>query len=61
MFERERTALIAVTFEATRLVPGEALKHYWTDTAVRIVAIHAAHIAFGKLVMKRPLELGPLV
>src|SRR5580692_6106649 len=61
VLEGERAALIAVAFEATRLVGGEALQHYWTNTAVRIVAVHAGHVAFGKLVMKRPLELGPLV
>ena len=61
MLEGERAALIAVAFEATRLVGGEALQHCRADAAVRIVAVHAGHVAFGKLVMKRPLELGPLV
>ncbi len=61
MFEGERPPLVAVTFEAPRIVGCEGLQHRGADAAVRIVAIHAAHVAFGKLVMEGPLELGPLV
>ena len=59
MFERKGTALVAVAFEAPRLIGGEALQHGGTDAAVRIVAVHAAHRAFGKLVMERAAGTGP--
>jgi len=59
MFERERSALIAMARETSRVVGREALEHRRPDAAVGIVAVHAAHGAFGKFVMKRPLELRP--
>src|ERR1700693_1146616 len=59
MFERERSALVAMAGEAPRLIGREALEHRGPDAAVGIEAIHAAHGAFGKFVMKRPLELRP--
>ena len=52
MLEGERAALVAVAIETSRLVGRETLQHRRPDAAVRIVAIHAAHGAFGKLVMK---------
>lgn len=61
MFERKRTALVAVAFEASRLVGSETLKHGRPDAAVRIVAVHTAHRFLGKPVMERALELGPLI
>ena len=61
MFEREWPPLVAVALEAPRLIGREGLEHGWTDTAVRIVTIHAAHRAFRELVMEGPLELGPLI
>jgi len=61
MLEREWTPFVAMAFEAPRLIGCEALQHGRTDAAVRIVAIHAGHAAFRKLVVERPLELGPLV
>ena len=59
VLERERTALVAVAFEAAGLVRGEDLCHRRTNAAVRIVAIHAGHRAFGQFVMIGPLELRP--
>jgi len=61
MFERERPALVAMAFEAARLIRRKGLLHGRPDAAVGIVAIHAAHVAFRKFVMKRPLEFSPLV
>ena len=61
MLESEWTALVAVTAEASRLISGKSLEHGGPDAAVGIVAVDAAHVAFGKLVMERTLELGPLV
>ncbi len=61
MFEREWTPFVAMTFEAPRLIGREALQHHRTDAAVRIVAIHAAHVAFRQLMVERPLELSPLI
>jgi hypothetical protein len=58
MFERERSTLIAMARETSRVVRRETLEHRGPDAAVRIVAIHAGHGAFGKFVMKRALELG---
>ena len=60
MLERERPALVAMAFETSRLIGREGLLHRRPDAAVRIVAIHALHVAFGKLVMEWPLELRPL-
>lgn len=59
MFERKGSALIAVAGKTTGLVGREILDHRGPDSAVRIVAIHAAHAAFRKLVVKRTLELRP--
>jgi len=59
VFEGERSALVAMAGEAPRLIGREALEHRWPDAAMGIVAVHAAHGAFGKFVMKRPLELRP--
>ena len=59
VFEGERSALVAMARETSRLVGRKTLEHRGPDAAVRIVAIHAAHSAFEKFVMKRPLELGP--
>jgi hypothetical protein len=61
MFEREWPALVAVAFEASRVVGGEALEHSGPHTTMRIVAIHAAHVTFGKFVMEGHLELSLLV
>jgi hypothetical protein len=59
VFERERTALVSVAVEATRLVGSERLGHHVADTSVRIVTIDAAHRALGQLMMIRSLELRP--
>jgi len=59
VLERERSALIAVAVQASRLVRGEGLRHRWADTAVRIVTVDAAHRTFRKLMMIGPLKLGP--
>ena len=61
VFKRERPTLVAVAFEASRIISSEGLQHSRPDAAMRIVAIHASHVAFGKLVMERPLELGPRI
>src|SRR5580658_5062699 len=61
MLERKWTAFIAMAFETSRLIGREGLLHRRPDAAVRIVAIHALHVAFGKLVMEWPLELRPLI
>ena len=58
VFKAERSALIAMTGEVSWLIGREVLKHGGPNTAVRIVAVDAAHVAFGKLVMVWPLELG---
>src|SRR5271169_4798929 len=50
MFERKWAPFVAMALEASRFVGREALEHGGPDTAVRIVAIHAAHAAFRKLV-----------
>ncbi len=57
MLERERTALIAMAVQASRLVRPEYLRHHRLHAAVRIVAIDAAHGALGHFMMKRLLEL----
>ena len=59
MFERERSALVAMACEATRLIRRKALEHHGPDAAVRIVAVHTGHGAFWKFVVKRTLELRP--
>ena len=59
MFEGKRTPLVAMAPEAARVIGRETLQHRGPDTAVRIVAVHATHVAFGELVMEGPLELRP--
>src|SRR5579863_3364583 len=61
MFEGERTPLVAMAAQAARLVRSEALRHRGPDTAVRIVAIDAAHRPLRQLVMFRALKLRPYV
>lgn len=58
MLESEWTPFVAVAAEASRLVGREGLKDRGPNAAMRIVAIYAAHVAFRKFVMERPLELG---
>ena len=61
VIEGEGAALFAVAGEASRLVGGEGLLRGGTNAAVWIVAIDAAHCAFGQLVMIRFLKLRPNV
>lgn len=61
VFEREGPALVAMTLQTARLVSAESLRHSRTNTAVRIVAIDAAHRTFRQLVMIRSLKLRPHV
>ena len=50
VLERERTAFIAMTFEAARLIRREGLGHGRPQGAVGIVAIHAGHLVLRNLV-----------
>ncbi len=59
MFKRKWTALVAMAPKTSRLIRSEGFDHRGPDAAMRIVAVHTAHIAFGKLVVEGPLELGP--
>src|SRR5580704_17028965 len=59
MFEREWTPFVAMTREAPGLIGCEALEHGVPNTAMRIVAVDAAHCSLRELVMEGPLELGP--
>ena len=59
MLEGERSALIAVAAEAIRFIRSERGPHRRPGTAVRIVAIDAAHRAFRQPMMIRFLELRP--
>src|SRR5579871_6614143 len=59
MLERERTTLVAVAGDAAGFVRGECLRRRGLECPMRIVAIDAAHGAFGELVMIGPLELRP--
>ena len=59
MLEGKWTSLIAVAAQAPRFIGGETLRHRRPDAAVRIVAIDAAHRAFGKFVVSGPLKLRP--
>ena len=59
VLERERSALVAMAVQASRLVRGEGLRHRGADTAVRIVAVDATHRAFRQLMMIGLLKLRP--
>jgi len=59
MLERERTAFVPVTIEATGLIGRERLRHRRPEASVRIVAIDAGHRPFREPVMIGPLELRP--
>ena len=59
MLESERSALVAVAAEAVGFVGSEHRSHGWTYAAVRIVAVDAAHGAFGETMMVGLLELCP--
>jgi hypothetical protein len=57
MFERERTALIAVTLKAAGFIRAEAPGHRGTQASVRVVAIHAGHRTLRHRMVKRLLKL----
>src|SRR5262249_54204122 len=59
VLEREWAAFVAVALEAAGLVGREKLHHSGPHAAMRIVAVHTGHGAFGKAVMVRFLKLAP--
>jgi hypothetical protein len=61
MLERKGTGLIAMAPCAARFVGARGLGHFGQHTAVRIVAIHARHGAFGQAVFVGALKAGPNV
>ncbi len=61
VLKRKWPALVAVAFETSGIVGREGLLHGRAGAAMWIVAVHAAHGAFGQFVMERPLKLGPHV
>ncbi len=59
VFKSKWPAFVAVASHASPIVSGKRLRHCLGVTAVRIVAIHARHRAFGQLVMRRLLKRRP--
>jgi len=59
MLEGEGAAFVTVAFEATRLIGVHCLDGARQQSAMRIVAIHAGHRAFGKTMFVWALETGP--
>src|SRR5215203_739379 len=57
MFVNERSLLVCVTLDASRVGAGRQSRLLKLETAVRIVAIAALHRAFQHLVMERQIEL----
>lgn len=60
MFENERSALLGMA-AITGLVDGCRFQEDVIGTAVRVVAIDAAHFAFRQRHVRPPAELGPLI
>ena len=57
VLERKRAPLVAMAFEASRLIAVDRSELLQARSAMRIVAVHAGHRAFGYRMMMRPLEL----
>ena len=60
MLEYERSALVAVAFQAPGLVAERRLHAVRAKTRVRIVAIDAGHRALRQTMLVWPVESGPL-
>src|SRR5690349_24855067 len=46
VLEGKRPAFVAMTLETARLIGAKSPKHYCTNGAVRVVAVHASHASF---------------
>ena len=57
MFERKRSALIAMAFDTAGLISRECLAHCRPRRPMRIMAIHARHGIFGDLMTVWLLKL----
>src|SRR5215213_4504972 len=57
MFVNERSLLVCVTLDASRVSAGRQSRLFQFETAMRIVAIAALHRTFQHLVMEGQIEL----
>ena len=57
VFINKRTLLIRMTFNASCIGPGRQPSLFQFETAMRVMAISAAHRAFKNFVVKRLIEL----